>query len=188
MWLGGQVFGNFALNPAAATISDPAERGKVVNAGWARYSGFGYGALGAAAVTHAFARLTELRPGRQSRWERILTTLEDLLHVSAVGLTAATGSQGARLGAKGSDGAVPIASGDEPAPQTPPDARDAQVKVNRLGNITTFVGTSLVAVARHPVTPELLAPAAAPRAAATLALSDPQRRPARSPSPLSPSG
>ncbi len=120
MWLGGQVFGNFALNPAAATISDPAERGKVVNAGWARYSGFGYGALGAAAVTHAFARLTELRPGRQSRWERILTTLEDLLHVSAVGLTAATGSQGARLGAKGSDGAVPIASGDEPAPQTPP--------------------------------------------------------------------
>ncbi len=146
MWLGGQVFGNFALNPAAATISDPAERGKVVNAGWARYSGFGYGALGAAAVTHAFARLTELRPGRQSRWERILTTLEDLLHVSAVGLTAATGSQGARLGAKGSDGAVPIASGDEPAPQTPPDARDAQVKVNRLGTITTFVGTSLVAV------------------------------------------
>ncbi len=41
---------------------------------------------------------------------------------------------------------MPIASGDEPAPQTPPDARDAQVKVNRLGTITTFVGTSLVAV------------------------------------------
>ena len=35
--LGGNLFGRLALHPAVAEISDPAERGKVVNAAWRRY-------------------------------------------------------------------------------------------------------------------------------------------------------
>ena len=35
--LGGTLFGRLALHPAVAEISDPRERGKVVNAAWRRY-------------------------------------------------------------------------------------------------------------------------------------------------------
>ena len=35
--LGGNLYGRLALHPAVAQISDPAERGKVVNAAWRSY-------------------------------------------------------------------------------------------------------------------------------------------------------
>ena len=35
--LGGNLFGRLALHPSVTEISDPAERGKVVNAAWRRY-------------------------------------------------------------------------------------------------------------------------------------------------------
>ena len=35
--LGGQLFGRMALHPAVTRISDPRERGEVVNAAWRRY-------------------------------------------------------------------------------------------------------------------------------------------------------
>ena len=35
--LGGNLFGRLAMHPSVTEISDPAERGKVVNAAWRRY-------------------------------------------------------------------------------------------------------------------------------------------------------
>ncbi len=35
--LGGTLFGRLALHPAVTEMSDPRERGKVVNAAWSRY-------------------------------------------------------------------------------------------------------------------------------------------------------
>jgi hypothetical protein len=35
--LGGNLFGRLAMNPALADISDPAQRGKVLNRTWRRY-------------------------------------------------------------------------------------------------------------------------------------------------------
>jgi uncharacterized membrane protein len=35
--LGGNLFGRLALHPSVDRISDPAERGEVVNAAWRRY-------------------------------------------------------------------------------------------------------------------------------------------------------
>src|SRR3954454_15545682 len=35
--LGGNLFGRLAMHPSVTEISDPGERGKVVNAAWRRY-------------------------------------------------------------------------------------------------------------------------------------------------------
>src|SRR4051812_5575674 len=45
--LGGTLFGRMALHPAVASISDPRERGEVVNAAWRRYGTVNSLALGA---------------------------------------------------------------------------------------------------------------------------------------------
>ena len=54
--LGGTLFGRMALHPAVASISDPRERGEVVNAAWRRYGVVNSLALGAVVVGWAGAR------------------------------------------------------------------------------------------------------------------------------------
>ena len=49
-WLGGSMFGQFALNPAVAKIEDKRERGKVVNAAWNGYNVINALSLGSVAL------------------------------------------------------------------------------------------------------------------------------------------
>src|SRR4051794_5982750 len=55
--LGGTLFGRMALHPAVASISDPRERGEVVNAAWRRYGVVNSLSLGAVVVGWAGARV-----------------------------------------------------------------------------------------------------------------------------------
>ncbi len=83
-WLGGSMFGKFALNPAVRAIPDRRARGRVANAAWNGYNLVNSLGLGSAAVAHLAARTTELAGPRQTSTEKTLTRIQDGLMISAV--------------------------------------------------------------------------------------------------------
>ena len=145
-WLGGSMFGKFALNPAVAGISDKAERGKVANLAWNGYNVVNSLGLGGAAVGYLAARSTELSGARQTDTEKKLSRVQDGLMLAAVGTGIANGVQGARLAKQAPGGAVPIETGTQPAPETPPPAARIQRSLGVLGNVNVVTGIALVAV------------------------------------------
>ena len=74
--LGGNLFGRFALHPSVTEITDPRERGKLVNAAWRRYGAIN--SLSLLAVTGGWvgARLDEASNRRLSPPERRLALHE----------------------------------------------------------------------------------------------------------------
>jgi hypothetical protein len=145
-WLGGAMFGKFALNPSLTRISDHAERGSVANAAWNGYNAINAGGLGAAALGWGAARFTEANPSNLSGRERALSTAKDGLMVAAVLTGIANGVQAARLARQAPDGAVPVETGTKPAAETPPKAARIQRSLEALGNVNVVAGIALVAV------------------------------------------
>ena len=89
--LGGTLFGRMALHPAVASISDPRERGEVVNAAWRRYGMVNSLSLGAVVVGWAGARAAEAADRNLTPAERRLARVKD-------GLVGALGGQRCRVG------------------------------------------------------------------------------------------
>jgi hypothetical protein len=144
-WLGGSMFGKFAHNPALRQITDHRERGKVSNAAWNGYNLVNALGLGAAAVGWGAARFTEARPDNMSAAENVLSLAKDGLMVAAVATGVANGVQGARLARQAPEGAVPVETGTEPAPETPPEAARIQRSLGVLGTVNIVTGIALVA-------------------------------------------
>jgi hypothetical protein len=145
-WLGGSMYGQFALNPAVARIDDKRERGKVVNAAWTGYNLINAVSLGSVAVGWFASRLTETRPDRLTEEERKLARVKDGLTLAALGTGIASAVQGARLAREAPEGAVPIERGTKPAVDTPPDAVRAQRSLAGLGILNIASGVGLVVV------------------------------------------
>ena len=145
-WLGGSMFGKFALNPAVAGIADKSERGKVANLAWNGYNVVSSVGLGSAALGYLAARSTELSDSNITDVERTLYRVQDGLMVAAVVTGIANGVQGGRLAKQAPDGAVPIESGTKPAPETPPAAAKIQKSLGLLGNLNIASGIALVAL------------------------------------------
>ena len=144
-WLGGAMFGKFALNPSLVKISNRAERGSVSNAAWNGYNVINVLGLGTAALGWAAARVTEARSGNLSGREKALSTAKDALMASTVLTGALSGIQGARLARQAADGAVPVETGTKPASETPPAAARIQRSLGVLGNLNIVSGIGLVA-------------------------------------------
>ena len=145
-WLGGSMFGKFALNPAVAGVSDKTERGKVVNSAWGAYGIVNSLSLAAVTVGWLGARATEARPDRLTQRERTLAKVKDALVPAAVVSGVATGIQGARLAKQAPNGAVPIERGNKPAPETPPEAASIQRTIGKLGTVNILSGVGIVVV------------------------------------------
>jgi hypothetical protein len=145
-WLGGSMYGQFALNPAVAKIDDKSERGKVVNAAWNGYNLINALSLGSVALGWFGSRLTETRPDRLTAEERKLATAKDVLTLAALGTGLASGVQGARLARQAPEGAVPIERGTKPTLETPPDAARTQRTLAGLGILNIASGVGLVVV------------------------------------------
>src|SRR5215210_3672005 len=158
-WLGGSMFGHFALNPAVAQISDRRERGKVVSAAWNGYNVVNAVSLGAVGIGWFASRATETRPDRLTGRERDLAKAKDGLTIAAIVTGAASGLQGARLAKSEPQGAVPVERGTKPAQETPPKAARIQRSLAGLGiaNIASGIGlvvvNALMAQAEHSKTP-----------------------------------
>ena len=145
-WLGGSMFGKFALNPAVRLVGDKAERGKIVNGAWNGYNLVNSFGLGAVALGWVAARATEARGGQMTDAEHTLARVKDALVASAVVTGVASGVQGARLAKQAPEGAVPIEDGTTPAPETPAPAAKVQRSLGVLGNVNIVTGLALAAV------------------------------------------
>src|SRR3954447_1796241 len=88
--LGGTLFGRLALHPAVAHISDPRERGEVINAAWRRYGTVNSLSLGAVVVGWAGARAREAADVNLTAEERRLARAKDGLVAALVAFGVAS--------------------------------------------------------------------------------------------------
>jgi hypothetical protein len=145
--LGGNLFGRLALHPVVDRISDPSERGEVVNAAWRRYGTINSIGLVALTAGWAGARAEEARgPARLTGRERALARTKDGL-VGAVVLTGLlTAIEGVRFSRQAPDGAVPLEDGSTPDASTPPKAARMKRTLNVLGAVAIGAEAALIAV------------------------------------------
>jgi hypothetical protein len=76
--IGGNLFGRLAMHPALTGVSDPRERGTVLNRAWRRYGTINSLALVTLVGGWVPARLNETRPRWLSPRERRLATAKDM--------------------------------------------------------------------------------------------------------------
>jgi len=144
--LGGNLFGRFALHPSVTELSDPAERGKLVNAAWRRYGAINSLSLLAVTTGWVGARLNEAADRRLSPEERRLARAKDVL-VGVVAVTGlATAAEGMRFAKTAPDGAVPLRDGDHAAAEASAASRRSKRRVNALGAMSLVAEAGLVAV------------------------------------------
>jgi hypothetical protein len=144
--LGGNLFGRLALHPSVDRISDPRERGEVVNAAWRRYGTIN--SVGLAALTAGWvgARAEEVRgPGKLTARERALARVKDGLVATVVVTGVVTAIEGMRFAKQAPHGAVPLADGSTPDASTPPRAAHMKRTLNVLGAIAIGAESALVA-------------------------------------------
>jgi hypothetical protein len=144
--LGGNLFGRLALHPAVAQISDPAERGKVVNTAWRHYGTVNSLSLIAVSSGWIGARAAEADDRWLTRPERRLAAARDVL-LGAVAVSGiATAVQGMRFSKMAPDGAVPLDDGDHAAREATARQARAKRRLNVLGLATLASETALVGV------------------------------------------
>ena len=144
-WVGGTIFGRFALNPAVRHVASHAERGAVANDAWNRFNRVNAVALTAVGVGHVGGRLTELRHSNLSAREKPLVRAMDVCTAAGVTTGVLTGIQGRRLADQAPGGAVPVETGGRPAADTPQEAIRIQKSINALGVANLASGLGLVA-------------------------------------------
>ena len=132
--LGGTLFGLIALNPSVARISDKRERGRVLNEAWMRFQTIGTLAMG---VTVAMWRLGGLKRA-ESDLDPTLAGLKNILLGGALVTSVASALVGMRIARQAPEGATPVESGTEPAPETPEEAARSQ-------RLSAFLGLATVA-------------------------------------------
>jgi hypothetical protein len=132
--IGGNLFGRVAMHPALSLVSDPRERGRVVNSAWQRYGLVNSLALSALLAGWVPARFGEARGELLSEQERMLAVGKDI----AMGAVAVTGVaaalQGIRFARMESGGAIPLEDGSTPAPEAPESEAAAKRRLNVLGS------------------------------------------------------
>ena len=128
-WFGGSLMGAVGVNGAAAEVDQPAQRARVANAGWSRWTPVNLAAIGAHVV--GSLALTGANKGRIAGQKGVATTSIAKTAVTA-GALAATAYARA-LGQKMIDaGDVPVEGGTDPSDRTPPEVADAQRKLSKL--------------------------------------------------------
>lgn len=128
-WFGGTLMGAVALNGAAAEVSDPRERTRVANAGWAKWTPFNLAAIGAYVIGGAL--LTWQNKGRVASQKGVGTATVTKLTLTGLALGATAYSR--LLGQKIMNaGDVPSAGGTEPTAGTPEEVAKAQRQLKLL--------------------------------------------------------
>jgi hypothetical protein len=137
--LGANLFGRIAMNPALESVSGKAERGKVLNDAWRRYGTVNSVAL----LALAGGWIRERRLGATRRGPCLAKDLA-VGSVVLTGLAAAAGGVG--FAQQAPEGAVPMTSGHDTAPETPGQAVRLKRLVNALGALNMTAEIGLLAV------------------------------------------
>jgi hypothetical protein len=125
-WFGGSLAGAVAVNGAAADVTDPVQRLRVANAGWARWTPVNAAAIGAHLV--GGAGLLAANRGRVAAQSGVgaSTTAKLAVTGAALAVTAYSRALGKKL--QQADG-VPVEGGTDPSPTTPPDIAKIQKRL-----------------------------------------------------------
>jgi hypothetical protein len=145
-WFGGSLMGAAGLNGAAAVVDDPAQRLRVANRGWARWTPLNL--AGIAAHLAGGAVLTGSNKARlvAQKGTAGATTVKTTLTLAALAATAYARLLGARLERAGE---APVQGGTTPDPATPEEVAGAQRQLTALQwVIPALTGALLVANAR----------------------------------------
>jgi hypothetical protein len=128
-WFGGTLANAVALNSAAAQTADPSSAGRVTNAGWDAWTPVNAAAIGA----HLAGSVGQLKGNKErvlgQRGVGAMSVVKTALTAAALGVTAYSRVLGKKVSAQHS---VPVGSGTEPAPTTPPEVADAQRQLKLL--------------------------------------------------------
>jgi hypothetical protein len=144
--IGGNLFARSAMHPAIGLVSDPRERGRVVNSAWQRYGVVNSLALASLLGGWLPARLGEARPSLLSARERPLAVGKDLAMCAVAVTGIAAGVEGMRFARMESGGAVPLADGSTPAPEASEREAKAKRRLNVLGTAHLVSALALAAV------------------------------------------
>ena len=136
--LGGTLFGLVALNPSVARISDRSEPGRVLNEAWTRFQTVGTLAMGLTVAMVAMWRLGGLKEA-EGDLDASLAGLKNILLGGALLTSVASAIAGRRIARQAPEGATPVESGAEPAPETPEEAARSQ-------RLSAFLGAATVAL------------------------------------------
>ena len=145
-WFGGSLMGAAGLNGAAAAVEDPAQRLRVANSGWARWTPLNL--AGIAAHLAGGAVLTGANQGRLAGQQGVAATsaVKTALTVAALGTTAYARLLGKKLERAGD---VPVEGGTTPSPTSPDEVTRAQRQLTALQwVIPVLTGAVLVVNAR----------------------------------------
>jgi len=146
-WFGGSLFGAVGLNGAAAAVNDPSDRTKVAAAGWAKWAPAQVVAL--AAHTVGGVGLIAGNSGRVAAQSgaRSNTALKAVITLAAMGVTAYSGLEGAKLG---KNSPTPAEGATEPSAQTSHEVAQAQQRLKVLQwSIPVLTGVLLVMSAQQ---------------------------------------
>jgi hypothetical protein len=142
-WFGGTLANAVALNPAAAAADGASSSGAVANTGWDRWTPVNAAAIGA----HLIGSVGQLQgnAGRVHAQEGVgsMALAKTGLTVAALGLTAYSRVLGRQVS---QNTAVPVESGTESAPSTPPAVAAAQSKLRMLQWAIPAVTGALVVI------------------------------------------
>ena len=148
--VGGNLFGRVAMHPALADVGDRAERGKVLNRAWRRYGMVNSVALATLVAGWLPSRLnTKCWTWSTSR-ERLPSMAEDVAMGAIVISGLASAATGVGFSQQAPEGAVPMNSGHDTAPEASPRAAKLKRVVNALGAIHLAAGVALLAVRSAP--------------------------------------
>ena len=128
-WFGGSLMGAIGLNAAAGAVDEPAQRGRVANAGWDRWTPVNAAAIGAHLI--GAAGLLAANRDRVANQEGVgaSSVVKTALTGLALGVTAYSRVVGAKVSQAGD---VKVASGAEPQSDTPEDVAGAQRQLSVL--------------------------------------------------------
>lgn len=143
--LGGLLFGKLAFNPSLQALNDKSERGELLNTTWNRYNIVNAASLGTAAATWFFGRAA-ISGESIDQEARGYVLAKDALFIASAVSGLASIIAGRRLTAQAPDGAVPIDSGTQPAPETSEEASRLLRTVNQLGNLNVVLNVAIIAV------------------------------------------
>jgi hypothetical protein len=144
--LGGQLFGRLALHPAVTAISEPRERGEVVNAAWRRYGVVNGAGLAAVTAGWLAARGGETRDRNLIGPERTLARVKDGLVATLVVTGVAAAAEGMRFARDAPGGAVPLRDGDHATADATATAQRRKRRLSALGAATIATEVAIVTV------------------------------------------
>ena len=144
--IGGNLFARVGLHPAVGKLSDPRERGVVVNESWRRFGTVNALALTAIVSGWAGARLDEASNPMLSPRERPLAAAKDAAVVATTLTGIASGLAGVNFSRMEPGGAVPLEDGDTAAKQATDPEQESKRFLNAVGSLNLASAIALASI------------------------------------------